>query len=173
LLAQTSPKRSSSSNGTIAKYLGVAFLIAALVLFIRRFDNDQAGQLPGTTDILGTQTIIAPPTDHYQYEVKSGDTLFSISERFSVNWELVVSLNELSEPYFLEPGREIKLPINEITRTQQFFDNLKNKIYVVESGDTFVSIAQKLNISVTELLRSNPQLESPDTLRPGQILSVP
>lgn len=143
---------------------------------IKALGGDRAPEisnLPEDQSVLGTQDTNIDPNQEYVYEVQEKDSLFSISERFQVNWEEIVELNNLSEPYLLRPGQEIKLPTSLVTKSQQFYENLKNKIYVVEEGDTFVSIAQKLNVSITDLLRANPDLDSPDFISIGQVLHIP
>ena len=157
-----------------AKLASVLLTIAAVVVLWRAFASPEGAEnLPTDQTVLGAQVIQPPPTDYYLYQVRSGDSIFSISERYKVRWQDIAQMNDLVEPYLLDAGSEVKLPISEITRSQQFYENLKNKIYVVERGDTFVSIAQKLNISITDLLRANPQMPSPDELRVGQVLNVP
>lgn len=149
-------------------------MIAAFFVF-RYFNtaNHQSNTLPQDQTVLGAQQSELPPSDYYLYEVQNGDTLFSISTKFQVKWGLIVDMNNLNEPFALDAGQKLKLPTNAITKQQQFYENLKNKIYIVEEGDSFVGIAQKLNVSVTDLLRVNPELRSPNSLRVGQVLRLP
>ena len=159
-----------------SKIIGFIVLLVIAVLGIRALggsSSPEVSSLPEEQSVLGAQDLNIDPNEEYVYEVQEDDSLFSISERFQVNWEEIVELNNLFEPYLLRPGQEIKLPSSQVTKSQQFFENLKNKIYVVEEGDTFVTIAQKLNISVTELLRANPDLDSPDFISIGQVLQLP
>jgi LysM repeat protein len=44
--------------------------------------------------------------------------------------------------------------------------------YTIRQGDTFNSIANYFNTTVTELRRLNPGI-NPDRLRPGQVICVP
>jgi LysM repeat protein len=132
-----------------------------------------SGTLPDTQSVLGVQKEDATPNNYYYYDAQPGDSLFSISEKFQINWETVVQLNSLKEPFTVSTGQKIRLPANAQTTQQQFYDNLKKKLYVVEAGDSFVSIAQKVNASVNELLSANPELKSPQILHPGQILRLP
>lgn len=179
LIAQTTPNPNFTPK-RLMKLSGAIFLLAAGFFVVRMVASSpgeisleqNTGPLPQDEQVLGAQAIDGSP-DYYLYQVKDRDTIFSISERFQVKWEDIARLNDLKDPYFLTPGASLKLPTSPVTEQQRFYDNLKYRIYVVESGDTFVSIAQKLNISVTELLKANPQLESPDLLQPGQKLNLP
>lgn len=174
LIAQTSPNPSLQPQ-KFFKIGGMFFLIAAAILLVRTFAVQPNGtpDLPNTESVLGAEDVETGPVNYYIYTVSPGDTLFSVSQKFQVNWEAIVDLNGLREPFALAAGQHLRLPQSPATRQQQFYDNLKKKIYLVEDGDNFVSIAQKLNISVTDLLRANPELTTPDQLRVGQILRLP
>lgn len=173
LLAQTHPNPAPTGQ-KFFKIAGITFLIAAGVFLVKglgRQEPAQSSPFPEQEEVLGVQA--APNAEFYLYQAQKGDSLFSISEKFKVKWETIVKLNGMSEPFFLKTGQQLKLPLNAVTQQQRFYDNLKNKIYVVAEGDSFVGIAQKLNISVTDLLRANPDLSSPDFIKVGQILRLP
>jgi len=44
------------------------------------------------------------------YEVKPGEDIKSLSERFDVSWKLLAKTNKLEQPYALKPGQNIKTP---------------------------------------------------------------
>ena len=43
------------------------------------------------------------------YEVRRGDTLYSIAFRYGLDWREVASWNDIDEPYLIRPGRELRL----------------------------------------------------------------
>lgn len=45
--------------------------------------------------------------------------------------------------------------------------------YIVQSGDTLFSIAQRFNVSLNMLISANPQITDPDQIFPGQRLTLP
>ena len=45
--------------------------------------------------------------------------------------------------------------------------------YVVQSGDSLLSIATQFNVSVKQILNANPQMTNPDNLAIGQELKIP
>ncbi|MBL8015394.1 MAG: LysM peptidoglycan-binding domain-containing protein [Candidatus Doudnabacteria bacterium] len=49
-------------------------------------------------------------SDWQDYEVKSGDTLNSLAERYRVNWKLIARVNKVKPPYSLSTGSKLKLP---------------------------------------------------------------
>lgn len=173
LLAQTTPTPAPKSP-KFFKTVGLTVLVVAAILLVRANSQQVAKNpagLPKDESVLGAEAPVE--SDFYVYEVEAGDTFFSLSQKFQVNWEEMANLNNLQEPFALERGQKLKVPHSSATRQQRFYDNLKKKIYAVEQGDSFVGIAQKLNISVTDLLRANPDLQSPDFIRVGQILHLP
>ena len=67
-----------------------------------------APQVLGATD---TQTSSSSPSVQFvEYKVKKGDTLFSISQQFNIQWMTIATLNNLKSPFSLKPGQTIKIP---------------------------------------------------------------
>ncbi|MBI5072007.1 LysM peptidoglycan-binding domain-containing protein [Candidatus Falkowbacteria bacterium] len=44
------------------------------------------------------------------YEIKSGEDIKSLAERFDVSWKLIAKTNKLQPPYALKTGEKIKVP---------------------------------------------------------------
>lgn len=159
---------------TYLKFAFVAFLLAIVGLIVKTWQQSvtPGSALPQTPQVLGVQKETPQPLPYYLYEVQPPDSLFSISEKFQINWDTIATLNKLKEPFALTPGQKLQLPLTVTTRQQQFYDNLKRKIYIVEEGDSFTSIAARLKLSVSELLKANLNIK-PDSLKPGQVLHLP
>ena len=47
------------------------------------------------------------------------------------------------------------------------------RTYVVQSGDSLLSIATQFNVSVKQILNANPEMTNPDNLAIGQELKIP
>lgn len=45
--------------------------------------------------------------------------------------------------------------------------------YIVQSGDTLFTIAQRFNVSLNMLISANPQITDPGQIFPGQRLTIP
>jgi|GEM_PF-154657 len=131
----------------------------------------QLNNLANTTLTIGQQLIISgtglnptPPSGNIVYIVKSGDTLWSIANRFGISVDDIKQLNNLTSnslsigQQLFVPGVSIEIPETNPT------------VHIVEAGDTLYSISNRFNTTVA-LLRSWNNLAS-DVLRVGQRLIV-
>ena len=100
-------------------------------------------------------------SDNY-YQVKSGDTLWSIARKFGVTVNEIKNANNLSSNT-LSIGQTLYIPVFETTPVEI-------DVYTVKNGDTLYSIAKKFNLTVDELKELN-NLTS-NTLSIGQKLNV-
>src|SRR5699024_3192322 len=83
------------------------------------------------------------------YTVQSGDSLFTISQKFDVSIDRIRSVNGLVEPT-LVPGQALLINTNP---------------YTVQPGDSFYTIAHKAFIPVNLLMDANPSVD-PNFLQP-------
>ena len=98
------------------------------------------------------------------YTVKAGDSLYSIARAFNTTVNEIAQNNNLKTDV-LTIGQQLKMP----TRVENI--EQEDGIYIVKSGDTLWSIANKYNIHVDELKKIN-NLQS-NNLSIGQELLVP
>jgi LysM repeat protein len=124
-------------------------------------------------EILGVQTSERAPDQNQPsenqftgYTVKAGDTLFNISQKYNIKWDLIAQVNNLSEPYVLHTGQSIKIP-------QDTTSKVPNKIYTVGSGESLSAIAQKFNVTSDDIIAVNPNLQKSDLVTPGQVIKLP
>lgn len=104
------------------------------------------------------QPAAAPTDTPSRITVKKGDTLFSLSEQYSVPLHSMISANALEPPYTLSIGQVLNVPQPEM--------------HVVKAGETLNEIAAKYNIDPPSLLLLN-RLSSAGGLQPGQALMLP
>jgi len=122
----------------------------------------QIGQIltvPGSTG-----EAPSTPTTGNTYTVKSGDSLWSIANRYNTTVNTLKSLNGLTSDN-LSVGQTLKLPGN----TGETI--VESNTYTVKSGDSLWSIANRYGITVNNLKSLN-NLTS-DNLSVGQVLRVP
>ena len=95
------------------------------------------------------------------YTVKSGDSLWSIANKYNTTVSNLKSLNNLSSDV-LQIGQVLNVPSNSVS---------VGNTYTVKSGDSLWNIANRYGISVAELKSLNNL--SSDVLQIGQVLNVP
>ena len=100
------------------------------------------------------------------YTVKSGDSLWSIANRFGTTVAVLKELNNLNTNE-LSVGQVLKLP--ESTSSSE--SGITSNTYTIKSGDSLWSIARKYNTTVSEIQKLN-QLSS-TLLQVGQVLKLP
>lgn len=55
------------------------------------------------------RTSVRPQTAPPIYEVRRGETLYSIAFRYGLDWRSVAAWNRLDEPYMIRPGQELRM----------------------------------------------------------------
>ncbi|HAP42821.1 MAG TPA: lytic transglycosylase [Spirochaetaceae bacterium] len=112
----------------------------------------------------------------YVYYVKSGDTLSAIARHYGVSLTMIGRLNPGLRPDLIRIGQRLVIPaLNDRTpypgapvASGQVFGGT----YLVQTGDSLWSIAQRFTIAV-ERLASQNQLTLNSILREGMQLDVP
>lgn len=91
--------------------------------------------------------------------VKTGDSLWRISQNYRTDMNQILLLNELDDPNVLVVGQSLVIP--ETTRE-----------YVVQPGDNLWAIAARYGITVQELATFN-NITNPSLIFVGQMLKMP
>lgn len=94
------------------------------------------------------------------YVTQPGDSLYSLSQRYDVPLSHIIADNDAEDLLFLPVG--LALVIN---------NDVQN--YTVRPGQSLYSIARSFGVTPDEILAINPQIESPDDLRPGDVIKIP
>lgn len=106
------------------------------------------------------------------YDIQPGDTLYQISQQCRVSLSRIMDLNpSLGNPRDIEVGTRLSLVAGDEGAPEAPAPEPRQE-YRVKEGDTFFAIAQKLDVSVIELIQSNPGL-NPFTLEVGEAIDVP
>ena len=105
-----------------------------------------------------TKTIDTGETELYQ--VKAGDTLYGIANKYGITLKELKAINNLTND---------KLAIGQLLNVPSGLANVNT--YTVSSGDTLYSIAKKFGISIDKLKEIN-QLKN-NMLKIGQKLIIP
>ncbi len=99
----------------------------------------------------------------FKYEIKNGDSLKSIANRYHTTKEMLKNINNIYFEDKLRAGSEIIVPSNQVI----YFDK-----YLINSGDTLYGIASKVN-SNPELIASINGMNMDDYIYPGNTLLIP
>lgn len=119
------------------------------------------------------------PQSGFQVTVAKGDTLSSLSRRYAVPVEAIMSANDLPDGR-LSVGKKLVIPTGSSQTAaqapaapaqEQAAAPTAGKTYKVEKGDTPHSIAEKLGVDEQALIAKNDI--RPDRLQIGQVLAVP
>lgn len=102
-----------------------------------------------------------------RYKVRSGDSLWSISRRFGVNYEDIARWNKLSVNGTLKLGQKLLI----YPKKARYAQGKQRISYKVRKGDSIARIARKFGTSINSIVRSNG-LNPKAYLQPGQALTV-
>jgi len=132
--------------------------------FVNAFDPSLDKDDPVLNSLYDTHTNISqkPRSEIIEYEVKSGDTLSGIAQKFNISLETVKWANDLDSVHTIKPGQKVKiLPVSGVAHT-------------VKSGDILESVAKKYSAE-SQAIIDFPFNDVPDDfkLKIGQVLIVP
>ncbi len=107
--------RGYSQNKIFKIASGISLAVAAILsVNAVRLVMGSHSQTSASPQVLGAEDVnISKNSDDLQftiYTVQKGDTLFNISQKFSISWNTLATLNNLKSPYYLKPGQTIKVP---------------------------------------------------------------
>ncbi len=108
------------------------------------------------------------------YKVRSGDSLWSISQRFSVTQKELRIWNKLGWSNMLRPGQVLavsKSGRRAVAKVKRRKGPSRKLIYQVVSGDTLWDIGRQFNVATEQILRWNA-LSHGHVLQPGQKLTL-
>jgi len=116
----------------------------------------------------------------FYYRTKKGDTIYSISKEYNMDYRDILKANSLDVHTKILPGQLIFLPISEKGNTSLYGEPKKigvtrsiqetRKIpeyHIVKKNETLASISKLYDIELTELMKRNKQIV-PEKLRVGE-----
>jgi peptidoglycan endopeptidase LytE len=111
------------------------------------------------------------------YTVQAGDTLGKIAARYGTTVTALLQLNGLTNPDILAIGQKLKVPGTSgaapaSVSTPKPAAGGQGRTYVVQKGDTLLSIARRYGLTTKQLQAAN-NITNPDKIFPGQKLVIP
>ncbi|MGG6432269.1 LysM peptidoglycan-binding domain-containing protein [Anoxybacillus sp. D401a] len=148
------------------------------------------GQVLQVPDGQTTVQTTAPTNTTTTYTIQSGDTLSTIARKWNTTVTRLLELNPtITDVNRIYVGQVLQVPVaasttntttNQLTSptpaptvTPPTTTNSASKSYIVQPGDTLSAIAQKLNVTVNDLLALNPTITNVNFIRVGQTIYVP
>lgn len=116
----------------------------------------QVNQLPNPSRLLVGQAIVIPDATT-PYIIKSGDTLWALSNLFGVSIQSILYANPTINPYNLVPGTTIYIPLI---------------MHPVQQGELLWQIAARYGTTVQAIVDLNG-LRNPNNIFPGMVLLIP
>lgn len=114
---------------------------------------------------------------YHRHQIKSGDTLLLLAQRYQIQVDDIMALNNISNPRALQVGRDLILPLREgfsqrpVESLAESYVRSRRHSYTVRSGDSLWSIARRFEVTEKQLRVWNG-LGWSNMLRPGQVLLV-
>lgn len=98
------------------------------------------------------------------YQVGEGETLYTVSTRFFVTPQALISLNQIDDIRNIIVGQKLFIPpVN--------FSHRSLQNYSIQKGDTLKSILVRYNLQVWQFFRLNPKIK--DSLPVGTTIVLP
>lgn len=96
------------------------------------------------------------------HTVTYGDTLYKISKNYEVSISEILAANpSISNASLIYVGQKITIPSSKLVK------------YTVQKGDTMWGIANRFEISLTELKKANSNITNADQIYVGQTVLIP
>lgn len=106
------------------------------------------------------------------YTVASGDTLYTIAQRYDLPVSLLMKANGIDNPYNLQIGAKLCIPGEASQLPTPPTQAPSTLTHTVAAGDTLYLIAKKHGVKLDDVMRANPEID-PYNLMIGSELIVP
>ena len=106
------------------------------------------------------------------YQVRRGETLSTVAEKFGIPTTLLLTLNGLNWNSILHEGQIVKLTTAPGKEKGMAPARAGEQLHVVRAGETLLAVAERYGISVSALAGAN-KLQPSDQIFPGESLVIP
>lgn len=100
---------------------------------------------------------------YFTHTISKGETLYSIATMYNITKEDIIRLNPTCASV-VRLGEVIKIPQNTASSSIIY--------YTLKKGDTMYGVARKFNLTIENLMSSNPGV-TPQTFSEGKVLRIP
>lgn len=142
-------------------------------MIVPRFVNEPTSQ---ALDVATLETVLrdTPPEKRMHWDeviIQQGDSLSVLAERYNTDIATLRLANNLSG-VSIRAGKTLLVPVNPTPMKSVLNNNGQSIAYTIRSGDSLWSIAQRHNVSVATLVKTN-QVAPRDVLRVGRTINIP
>jgi len=117
-----------------------------------------------------TETV-ASSIKYFEHPIVSGETLWGLSQKFKVSEEILKALNpELNNRF--SAGTVIKVPVAGTQPEVKPINEEAFEQHLVEKGETLFGLSRKYDVSIPDLKKYNPALETRN-LAVGEKILIP
>ena len=127
--------------------------------------------LPGNETLTPEPPTPAAEPNFELYEVKPGDSLYTIAVDFKITVEDIKRHNQLDNPNSLRVGQELKI-LQASSSPKQDNEDDEGYVHVVKPGETLFGVAQRYSVPLNELAKAN-NITNAGALRVGHRLRIP
>jgi membrane-bound lytic murein transglycosylase D len=127
-----------------------------------------------SSDATSGHAGVLPASPPARYEVRSGDSLWRIANRYKVSVANLAAWNEIDHDALLKPGQVLSLRADPILAASDVIRPAEREThYRVRAGDTLARIARQFGVTVADIANWNG-ISVEDLIHPGQqLLLVP
>ena len=109
--------------------------------------------------------------EYYCYEVKRGDTIFSLQKRYGITREMLVKYNPAAADV-LKAGSVLYFPVGE---DDDYYEPVEPggqlTLHKVRKGESLYGISKQYGVSIDDIVALNPSCN--DGLKAGATLKIP
>jgi LysM repeat protein len=131
-----------------------------------------------TITLTSTVTTTSTPTGPFEYEVKEGDTCYTIAQTYKANLDVLVALNPAYGPNCnIKPGDKLLIPTpnQQLPTSTPVPTNLAPGTIIevtVKTGDTVRGLALLYHSTEAAIVKAN-NLANANSINVGQVLKIP
>lgn len=107
------------------------------------------------------------------HTVRSGDNLWDISRKYKVSTKSIAKWNGMAPKDYIKPGQKLVIWTDSSATGSNATNSamIKKITYKVRRGDSFARIANKFNVSISDIERWNG-ISRKNYIQPGQLLKL-
>lgn len=90
------------------------------------------------------------------YIIQNGDTIYSLANKYNLNYEQLLNLNGLDKEEYIYPGEKIMVPNSNVL------------FWITNDNETLNDVAEKLDTTINEIMNYNSKIY----LKPEQLFVI-